>query len=596
MMTQTVTEEIRDKLASEARSTKIQIDDWLAHKKLITTALSAKIDALPTHSEEKIRDLLSLTKSAAGSEVALAYIKGLPPIHSDDVNFGKVNLEEFEKRTPYQTAKANNFGVCTTDIFPSPINKKQLIALISPIKNNGIAFTTLPIEDIVKKVESVKFSNGYATLFKQDGEVIYHTKKEYIGKFVKTLIPNFEEVSKNKSGIMEFPVGGETKIMVYETIELTNWKVGMIIDKKAAFENLNSKLNSTLALTIGLFVIIALAIFFIFGRQLKPLKDLDDMVADLGNGSGDLTQRLKVTSKNELGNIALNINAFIEKIHSIVCNSQTISSKVEHTGELINDNTVAFTKSIIEQAKQIQTSFDLMKDIEMNLDVSEELAIHTVEDNNTSFVVLEKMSLSLDEVVSKINGASIQEQEMASQIQNVVSQTDQIKGVLSMIKEIADQTNLLALNAAIEAARAGEHGRGFAVVADEVRKLAERTQKSLAEIDATISVIVQGVTQLSGNMETNSQNIRLISDDAIDVQKEANETKDKTLQSIEISKKASKKVVEISHLVNLMMEQMRLTLGLSNNNEVIANELSEISKKMLETSHQLESTLSVFKA
>ena len=129
-----------------------------------------------------------------------------------------------------------------------------------------------------------------------------------------------------------------------------------------------------------------------------------------------------------------------------------------------------------------------------------------------------------------------------------------------------------------------------------MRKLAERTQKSLAEIDATISVIVQGVTQLSGNMETNSQNIRLISDDAIDVQKEANETKDKTLQSIEISKKASKKVVEISHLVNLMMEQMRLTLGLSNNNEVIANELSEISKKMLETSHQLESTLSVFKA
>ena len=94
------------------------------------------------------------------------------------------------------------------------------------------------------------------------------------------------------------------------------------------------------------------------------------------------------------------------------------------------------------------------------------------------------------------------------------------------------------------------------------------------------------------NIEANAPK----SDDAIDVQKEANETKDKTLQSIEISKKASKKVVEISHLVNLMMEQMRLTLGLSNNNEVIANELSEISKKMLETSHQLESTLSVFKA
>ncbi|DAB36540.1 MAG TPA: chemotaxis protein, partial [Sulfurospirillum cavolei] len=149
--------------------------------------------------------------------------------------------------------------------------------------------------------------------------------------------------------------------------------------------------------------------------------------------------------------------------------------------------------------------------------------------------------------------------------------------------------------AAIEAARAGEHGRGFAVVADEVRKLAERTQKSLAEIDATISVIVQGVTQLSAHMETNADNIRLISDNAVEVQNETEETRNRTIQSIEISKKASKKVVEISHLTNQMMEQMKKTLSLSNNNEKIAEELSVISGKMLESSQNLDSTLSSFK-
>lgn len=374
-----------------------------------------------------------------------------------------------------------------------------------------------------------------------------------------------------------------------------------VMDMTFSFEEIDANIRQISWKLVMIFIVslifTALLIMLVMKKVVgNPLDVLRERVKDLSSGNGDLTARVQISSKDELGEIATYINAFIEKIQAIILSSQGISQSVEHTGEKLSNNTVKFTEGMVEQAHQIKMSFDLMKNIESDLDLSEELAIHTVEDNTSSFSVLEKMSISLNEVVQNINNASDKEQDMAQQIHVVVSQTDQIKGVLSMIKDIADQTNLLALNAAIEAARAGEHGRGFAVVADEVRKLAERTQKSLAEIDATISVIVQGVTQLSSNMEENSLNIRNISDSAFNVQNETEETKDRTLQSIEISKRASKKVVEISHMTNVMMEQMKNTLRLSNTNESIAEELSEISSSMLEMSKNLDSTLSTFKA
>ncbi|MDD3463768.1 MAG: methyl-accepting chemotaxis protein [Sulfurospirillaceae bacterium] len=374
-----------------------------------------------------------------------------------------------------------------------------------------------------------------------------------------------------------------------------------VMDLTYSFEQIDNNIASVSFKFVVIFIlslVFTAALIMLVMKKVvgDPLSLLLDRVKDLASGDGDLTARVKVQSEDEVGDVATNINKFIEKIQKTILSSQNISENVESTGEKLSSNALSLTHSASEQTKQIKMSFDLMQDIEKDLDLSEELAIRTVEDNSSSFEVLESMSRSLNDVVAKIIDSSDKEQDMASQIQTVVAQTDQIKGVLEMIKDIADQTNLLALNAAIEAARAGEHGRGFAVVADEVRKLAERTQKSLAEIDATISVIVQGVTQLSTSMEVNAENIRHISESAHSVQGETEETKNRTLESIEVSKKASKKVVEISHMTNVMMEQMKKTLSLSDDNEKIADELSSISQQMSKMSKDLDFTLSTFKA
>jgi len=131
---------------------------------------------------------------------------------------------------------------------------------------------------------------------------------------------------------------------------------------------------------------------------------------------------------------------------------------------------------------------------------------------------LQNSTSLIDTLTHEINIRSQEELELSQRLSSLNSDAMQVKSVLEVIGDIADQTNLLALNAAIEAARAGEHGRGFAVVADEVRKLAERTQKSLVEINASINIIVQSITDASESISTNAIEIEKLSQNAISVQ------------------------------------------------------------------------------
>ncbi|MBE0494780.1 MAG: HAMP domain-containing protein [Campylobacterales bacterium] len=327
----------------------------------------------------------------------------------------------------------------------------------------------------------------------------------------------------------------------------------------------------------------------------KPLKELLVRSSDLASGDGDLTARVVVKSEDEIGQVGQCVNVFIEKIHRTVTETQGVARSVGSTSALLNQNASGLLQSAKTQNAQVQESYELTQKVEQELDISEELAIKTAEDNMASYEVLSDMATSLEEVVNHIATSSAKEQEMAHKIGSVVTQTEQIKGVLGMIKDIADQTNLLALNAAIEAARAGEQGRGFAVVADEVRKLAERTQKSLAEIDVTIGVIVQGVMDLSDNMQHNAQQIESIATNANSVMDKASQTKDRTHGSITVSKKSSQKAVEIARMTKVLMEKMHATMQASQDNEHVAKALLEISKELNAVSATLEKDLSSFK-
>ncbi|AHX71470.1 TPA: methyl-accepting chemotaxis protein [Aeromonas hydrophila] len=487
----------------------VAIGDWMADRKNTVHALVNLIADNPQ--AELVPHLKQAYTSGGFGLTYFGSTQGVMTRQDPSLNTGNYDPRE---RPWYQDAvKAGQLIV--TAPYVSVTMQKLVVTLSEPVLHQGelvgAVGANLALDKLIDEVLAMQVQGeGYAMLLDNSGLIVGHPNKELALKQIGELSPDlsaatFQQWGRENNELHAATLDGRDVLLAVQPVPGTDWLLAMVMYRDVLEAPLSSLLWQLVGLTLVLMLVFSALLTAMFKYLFADLGRVAGALHDIAHGEGDLTVHINTRSKDEVGQLAESFNQFVARLHGIVSRLRDVTVELAAQSRAQAAGAQSRSQRVRQQQDEIvmvATAVTEMASATQEIAGNAEFAATTSGDAVKLAVAGQSQ---VGQSQRSITGLADEVADASQIIVELDAHAQKISGILATISGIAEQTNLLALNAAIEAARAGEQGRGFAVVADEVRVLSRRTHDSTDEIQQMIETLQQTTRRAVSGMETSRQ-------------------------------------------------------------------------------------------